>query len=325
MKSSNKKDNIKLSLTADQKSTKLDKLILYETIDINLLNKLISSTLLQEITKKYTKNTFKHEREQLKKYLSLIKDGKAKIQYQRSKNINYGRVFPNNSIGLHNFRRPIRHTLSHFNYIDIDIVNCHASILHQICEANEIICNNLKNYINNRDTILNEVIEKYKISKDISKELFIRLLYFGTFDQWIKDNNISNKTPLKFITDFSNELQLIGQIIVAKNDKLKQLIEKNKNKKPHEIKGSICSYFLQNYECKILETIYLYCVDHKYIINDNAILCADGIMLEKTLYKEDLLTEFNEVIKKELGLDLKFVVKEMVMGFSIEDIEYNQI
>ena len=66
-------DNNKLSLIAVQKKSKLDKLILYEKIDTNLLNKLITSSLLQEIENDLTKNTFKHEKEQLTKYLSLIK------------------------------------------------------------------------------------------------------------------------------------------------------------------------------------------------------------------------------------------------------------
>ena len=47
--------------------------------------------------------------EQLIKYLALIKNGKAKIQYKRPKNINYGRVSPINALGLFSIRREIRH------------------------------------------------------------------------------------------------------------------------------------------------------------------------------------------------------------------------
>ena len=302
----------KLSLIIESKNSSLDKLILYETIDIELLKKLISSSLL--------KQTFNNP------FSNICFDNE--IQYKRPKNINYGRVSPINALGLFSIRREIRHTLAKETYIDIDISNAHPSILLQLCEQNNIACNYLKLYVDNRDTILNEIIEKYQVKKDIAKQLFIQLLYFGSFNNWIQNNNIKDTQPLQFIEDFQNEIKLIGEIIILKNNKLKTIIEKQKeekNIKNYNIKGSVCSYFLQDCECRILETIYLYCIDNKYIINNNAVLCADGLMIEKAIFKNELLDEFNKIIKDTFGLNLIFITKEMNQGYSIEEINNSQI
>jgi len=319
----------KLSLIVESKNSSLDKLILYETIDVELLKKLISFSLLkQTFNNPFSNICFDNEKEQLIKYLALIKNGKAKIQYKRPKNINYGRVSPLNALGLFSIRREIRHTLAKEKYIDVDIKNAQPSMLLQLCEQNNITCNYLKLYVDNRDSILNEIINKYNVKKDTAKQLFIQLLFFGSFNSWIQNNNIINTEPLKFIEDFQNEIKLIGEIIISKNDKLKKTIEKQKeekNIKNYNIKGFVCSYFLQDCECRILETIYLYCIDNKYIINNNAVLCADGLMIDKEIFKTELLDEFNKIIKDTIGLNLIFITKEMDQGYSIEEINNSQI
>ena len=41
------------------------------------------------------------------------------------------------------------------NIKDINMVNCHSVILLHLCQKNKICCNILKNYVENRDLILN--------------------------------------------------------------------------------------------------------------------------------------------------------------------------
>jgi hypothetical protein len=109
-----------LSLIVESKNSSLDKLILYETINVKLLKKLISSSLLkQTFNNPFSNICFDNEKEQLIKYLALIKNGKAKIQYKRPKNINYGRVSPINALGLFSIRREIIHTLAKEKYMGI--------------------------------------------------------------------------------------------------------------------------------------------------------------------------------------------------------------
>jgi P4 family phage/plasmid primase-like protien len=300
--------NLKLT----PRESKLYNINLYEPIDINILDKLINSDLLQVIDSRnpINKMYYETEKEQLNKYKLLINDNKTTICYERAKNIKFGRVLPIKALGLFCFRREIRHTLSFNTFEDIDIVSCHHSLLVQICEYNNIKCEYLKQYVNNRESYLNEVMMSYNVSRDIAKNLFIRLLYFGSFKNWIKDNNISNTIQNSFILKFITEIKYIGTIIYNNNmDLCNQINEKNKNKK--NIMASVVSYYLQEIENIILEHMYLFCLNNGYIKNNICVLCADGIMIQKELYKSELLNELSEYIFNITEFNLQFVNKKM--------------
>ena len=48
----------------------------------------------------------------------------------------------------------------------------------------------------------------------------------------------------------------------------------------YDLKGSVCSYFLQEYDSIVLETVYLYSKKTKNIYN-SAVLYADDLMIHK--------------------------------------------
>ena len=282
--------------------------------------------LRQQFNNPFSSNCYDNEKQQLEKYKKMVKNEEATVTYIQAKN-KYGRVFPKNSLGLFSIRREIRHTLARDNYVDIDVENCHPVLLSQICKHNNIEHKYLKLYINHRAELLNEVMTEYNVIKDQAKQLFIQLLYFGTFESWCNNHNVQNKEPIKFIKKFKKELNIIGEIIVANNQKLSKEIQKMKEEqhiKDYNIKGSVCSYFLQEYESRILEAIYLYCKKTK-IINNSAVLCADGLMIPKENYNEKLLIDFKNLIIDKLGFKLNFTKKEMIEGYTIEQLKETQI
>ena len=138
------------------------------------------------------------------------------------------------------------------------------------------------------------------------------LLYYGSFDRWKQVNNICDKEQNKYLKDFQIELKKIGDNIVLNNPKMvKALItEKNKN-----INGTIVSYFLQDYERRILEIVYEYLVEKNYIINNNTSLCHDGIMILKENYNDKILIKLNKHILEYTGMNLKFEKKEIINNY----------
>jgi len=325
----------KLNLTVSPKPCKLDALKLTEDIDINTLNQLITSSLLRDtFTHKMAEYVHESERMQLKKYRELIADGKVGIKYRKTKGIEYGRVLPKQALGLFNIRRELRHTLAHKNYIDIDIENCHPVLLLQICEANDIPCEYLKKYVMERDAILEEVKRMYAVERDAAKTLFIQLMYFGSFNSWFNDVDRTNNSgqpltdkPTQFISSFSKELQQIGGEIVSKNKELATQIKKKKEeqKRKYNEKGTVCSYHLQEYECQILEAVYLFCVKKKYITKNSVVLCADGLMIPKEHYNPKILDELTTLIKQELGFTLKFTMKPLDKGYTDKQLQEAQL
>jgi len=288
-----------------QKSV-LDGLTLYEPVDIAILDKLISSDLLLETFHNPQAQVFNtNEKEQLLKYRKLIKDNRAAVTYKKSK-IKYGRVNPNKSLGLFSLRRQIRHTLAKNNFVDIDIENAHPSILYQICKLNNIDCEHLEKYVLNRNYYLTKVMNKYKVSREEAKKLFLILLYLGSYGKWV----IENKSKIKYddITNLELQLKTIASKIILHNPDLCKVV---KDVKDEEKESSIISYYLQEIENRILEEVYLYCKNQNYINNEECVLCADGLMISKELYEPQLLNELSELIKYKFNLTLKFTQKEM--------------
>ncbi len=313
-----------IPLKVEVKESCLNGKIMMEKVNIANLNKLLKNDcdllLSYEAVSKndmynneFVKKMYCTEREQLKKYLELIKFGYAYVKYEKTRKLmNYGRVFPSRSLGLFSFRKQIRGALAYGLYVDIDISNCHPTLLYQIVVSNNIECKYLKKYINGRDKYLKIVMTHYNVSKEQAKELFIMMLYFGSFKRWAKENNI-NAEIIKPIEKLKDELKSIGNVLLENNKELNDLLN-NKSiitkKKVKNITSSVVSFILQEWECQILEQLYLYCQDKK-ITNNNAVLCADGIMIPQDKYYDELLNEFNILIKNKFGFDLKFIKKDL--------------
>lgn len=312
----------------------LQNMITYETIRMSTLNLLINSNVLKsEFRNPFIK--FENEKKQLEKYkqniINEINDiAKVKVQYTRKHNI--GRVNPSMGLGLHCIRREIRHTLANEFYTDIDIVNAHPNFLEQLCKNNNIECECLTEYINNRETILNDIMLEYNTNKEESKRLIIRLMYLGAFKNWALSNKIT-KQPTKFLIKFEKELNKIASKIVKSNPELIKILstedyyfdEEINNDPERKTKSTVMSYILQEIECQCLETIYKYSMKNDLIEDGDVVLSNDGLLIRKDKFKTELLEAFSNVIKNELKYNIRFTTKEMNQDYPIEFLKKNQI
>ena len=303
-----------LSLILIQQPSILNGIIINEVYDVNVLDKLINSNLLKEkIKNPYVK--YENEKIQLIKYKELYNGYYSTVKLNRKINIPYGRCNPNSCLSLFSIRKEIRHTLCYYDYYDFDIVNCHPEILYQICINNNIDCIYLENYVKNRSYYLNLISDTYNVTKDDAKKLFIRLLYGGCFENWASELNLKDSKPIEFINNFIDNFTNISNIIYNNNNNLFELIKNDKlnnNKSITNLKGSVTSYFLQEIEVRVLEILYKYCVNKDYIINNECVLAADGIMLLKKNIKkplENICDEFNKIIYEKTGLNLTIINK----------------
>jgi hypothetical protein len=337
----------KFDFTLKPQQSVLNNIECYEPINIDYLDKLIRSDLLKT-TFNSPFATYQHsnERKQLLEYKKLYdyKTKLCKVKYEKVKKpqikttkktkkdedkeeneyIAFGRVNPQKALGLFSIRREVRQTLCKDYLIDIDIDNAHPSILLQICKMYDIDTDKLDDYVNNRQNKLEEIMEIYKCSKDDAKTLFIILLYFGSFETWVSsrkigytdDGDFKDYKCNKFCEKFKKELGEIGAVILDQNKEIVKFVEERKvNEKNYNKIGSVVSYYLQEIENRILETIYKYCVKNKIIVNNVCVLAADGIMIEKDKFKPELLKEFSKIIKDKFDFDLNFSVKEMKQDY----------
>ena len=302
-------------------------IILYEPIDINLLEKITNSDLV------VTTDAWS-ERKQLNDYANNISNNCAEVKYTQSP-MGVGRVNPYKSWGLHSIRRQTRHTLVNGVMTDIDIQNCHPEILNQIVESNGLDCKYLSQYCSNRNGFLNEIIEfytlgkndycghpkhheKYTTPKAIAKNLIIRLLNGGTTDIWMSAYEIEKAEckEMSTISGLTAEIKNIQKWICESNPDLYKLCKtKNELNKKNNPDGTTTSIFLQDIECQVLEQVYEFLVDNNYIKDDICSLCNDGIMIEDKHYKPEVLIELNQYIHDTTGLNLIFIKKPMNDGY----------
>ena len=119
-------------------------------------------------------------------YESLDDLGRKRIVYKQ-KHKHKDRYYPIGS-ALTYLKKEIRNSIMPKNIKDIDMINSHPVILLNLCQKNEISCNILKNYVENRDIIL----ESFGHNKKFFKELFLTILNGGFKEKYSDDVRINN-------------------------------------------------------------------------------------------------------------------------------------
>jgi P4 family phage/plasmid primase-like protien len=291
--------------------SKFDGMIQFENVNMRNLNLLLCSDILNE-----------EEKKQLIQYKMNYDKKKEmiKVLYEiPNKCCGFGRVYAKNNLSFIGLKKEIRHALSIDNYVDIDMKNAQPTILEQICKKNNIECKYLSKYVDNRDDILKEVMEIYKVPRDQAKELFIIIMYYGSFNKWCEINGIKGKEMTEFIKNFQKGIQKTGEIIYKNNDYLKDKLKRENN---NEI-GTIMSFYLQEYERRIMEVVYEYLLENKKIVKDVSSLCHDGIMIEKKYYNVELLDKIQNVVLFKIGIKIIFEEKPIINEYEkqLQEIE----
>ena len=154
-----------------------------------ILNEIVDKEKLQYIL---DNNDFDLEVNNLAKnyYDSLDDLGRKRIGYKQTHK-NKNRYYAVGSC-LSYLKREIRNSIMPKNIKDIDMINCHPVILLNLCQKNEIICNILKNYVENRDIIL----DSFGDNRKSVKEMFLTVLNGGFKDKYSEDPRINNYLKL---------------------------------------------------------------------------------------------------------------------------------
>jgi hypothetical protein len=249
-----------LPLTLSKRSSVLDGLTLLEVIPLERIKAFLKSDLLLMSCKW---ENYANEKLQLQAYKALYNKslGGVVVKYSKPKH-KWGRAFLCKSLGLSTMRRKVRNALIKGLYYDCDLKNAQPEIIRNLCESNHIPCPLIKRYCEDRPALLQEVQETYGVSRDIAKELFIRLCFFGTFNGWCIENKIVDKAPLEFITLFERELKDIADKAKKANPNLWETARKKKEEAgENKVLGSFFALFNQEYESRIVESVLCYLIN----------------------------------------------------------------
>ena len=184
-------------------------------------------------------------------------------------------------ICLSYLKKEIRNSIMPKNINDIDMVNSHPVILLNLCQKNGVSCNILKNYVENRDLIL----DSFGDNRKSVKEMFLTILNGGVKDSYSDDNRINNYLKL-----LEKEIIEIQKYFYSKDKRYFEsgfnYLGKNLSRIILDIENQILQIMISYFVSKKVSIFTLEYDDLK-IYSDNkarhfSISDLDKIILEKT-------------------------------------------
>ena len=252
-----------------------------------ILNEIVDKEKLKYIL---DNNDFDQEVNNLAKnyYESLDNLGRKRIAYKQKyncKNRYYG-------VGscLSYLKKKIRNSIMPKNIKDIHMINSHPVILLNLCQKNELSCNILKNYVENRYLILDSLADNRKSVK----ELFLTILNGEFKDEYSDDNRIDNYLKL-----LEKEIIKIQKYFFIRD---KRYFEKSFN-----YMGKNLSRIILDIENQILQIMINYFVIKRVNIFT---LEYDGLKIyTNNKSKNFSINDLEKIILEKTGIDMRLSFK----------------
>ena len=260
---------------------------------IIILNEIVDKEKLQYIL---DNNDFDDEMNNLvRNYYDTLDDlDRKRIVYKQKHKHKY-RYYAVGS-ALTYLKKEIRNSIMPKNIKDIDIINSHPVILLNSCQKDKISCNIFKNYVENRDIIL----QSFGDNKKSVKEMFLTILNGGFKEKYSDDNRINNYLKL-----LENEIMEIQKYFYEKD---KRYFDKDYN-----YLGKNLSRIILDIENQILQTMINY-----FILKRVNILTLeyDGLKI----YSDDKSRHFSindleKIILEKTGINMKLSFKNIEDSF----------
>lgn len=292
-----------------------------ELFDENNYNKIISNNMIDKLTLKKLTQYFKDRKQAGMKEVVYNTGKNNTIKSKDGNIINIGRLYPIN--GISGMRRDIRNPMTERFYWDLDFVNAHYHLALYLCEkVYNIPCNNMKEYVENRDVWLN----KTHPDRKISKQQFLMVAFGGSVKNYDEEFEIldiefeKNEEVNNFLKVLKQEFNGLAMAIWAdpKYEQWKKLKSGEHNlplQQQPNMTFKLLSKVLQNMEREHLLFLSAYLeMKGRYM----GVYIHDGGLIEK-LQGEDKFDD-NLRIECENAVNIKFNTNMKLM---IKPIEYN--
>lgn len=227
--------------------------------------------------------------------------GYIKIEYNKGdKCNNKGRAYVNRFIGIQQIITPLRGLICNDIYDDIDIINCHPTILNQLFNKYNIDSPYLLKYIINRNKILYEVAKEEGSTEAEAKQKILSIIYG------------SKKYKGEYLKALYFELfNNINKLIYR--EEYKEIIEEFKEKKYNK-EGGIISRIIHDIEHTILESLLEYYNYKGFIpkINNRFIVSSifDGFqILKNDGLNNDVIKESEKYAEYKTGYKINLKIK----------------
>lgn len=206
-------------------------------------------------------------------------------------------------MSLQSMPTALRHTISGHLYTDIDMVNCHPSLLVQYCDKHNIPCPSLKLRVKHRD----DLIKASDMPRDQIKYEFLIAMY----------SDSTSNHALPWLCDVDAELKIIQSRIKAMPSN-SQLV--NHHRQTANVGGSVMSTIM----CRIKNQVLMSCIEYMRLQQlpvANTVLMFDGMMIPKSVTDQldtpTFLTAMSQFAFQQTGYSAAFTVKPMTKAINL--------
>lgn len=194
----------------------------------------------------------------------------------------------------------LRSTLCYGRYRDIDIENCHPTLLVQLAKRDyEHDMTVYKFYVDNRGAFLDFLDNHYDIAKMDAKASILSMAYGGGLVQDSPDVLVRMKAEADY---------LIG--LLMKDERYAPLLDVLKKDKGKNLKGRFLSFILQTEERKCLLALDDFFTEQGFSAD---VLAYDGLMIRNDdRLTADVLEEAEAAVKEATGYTIRLKEKPVV-------------
>ena len=254
----------------------------------------------------------------LRNMLGKLKDGYVITNYQYSKTAEtHGRQYACRGVSLQSMTKVLRHTLCKDVYRDYDMVNAHPIIALQYIQKKNMSVPYLKEYVQNRDKHINDLMESNDLCRDDVKDTVLSVFNGGNRSY----NALQNKTD--WIVGFYKEASRIRDTLY-KDPEHEDLLKEVKKLKKGNVEGqkrSLANKLWVDIENAILEHCIKWCLSIG-LSTEFIVLCFDGFMLPcSENMPEDWNTQLSKYVFEKSGYNVQFSEKLMDKGVDLTQFE----
>ena len=251
------------------------------------------------------------------------KSGRLPTTYVQSDG---GRLYAEGALNLQNCSRIIR-TAALVNHYDIDIENCHYTLLAQMCSRINVPTPQIDHYIRNKKAVRTEIATFFKCSEDMAKEILIALIYGSNLTSYgvlSKLNLKRDEIDIKggWIDKLAKEVTRVTKSVVAyytdktpghfkiRNDVGMKKATKLENEKCVG-KPKLLAHILHGAESLILEHMIRFLGDNIVLLQHDGVTCKEPVDTEA----------LSDHIAKMTGYKVQFDIDQLTLDLSRDEID----
>ncbi|MDV7021551.1 hypothetical protein R4P48_02505 [Atlantibacter subterranea] len=290
------------------------------------INRFSLRRLMNELTRTDANGPLINQIEFILATADANKSGGLPTTYVQS---NGGRLYAKGAFNLQNCSRKIRHAAL-AGYYDIDIENCHYTLLEQMCERTGFQTPCISYYVRNKKRVRAEVASMLHCTEEKAKEVLIALIYGSNLSPY----GVLKKLDIKTETAYLNRTwisKLASEINKARNHVIQDYEMKTKghfkimndagmavrtktDKEKSVKKSTLLAHILHGAESLILQHMIGFLGENIVLLQHDGVTCQTPVNTDK----------LSDYIKEKTGYRIQFEMELLKPNYSYDVTDIHQ-